>query len=160
MTQNPCLRPRLSRSVSVEPTRLFHGQREAVESDSCGDSPAQPFHCRPKTSSARSGESESERSCANMRRQSPHDPKHDRTGGGGLIAQVRCRSPRYFDQSQIWSGGSGEEAVIVRIAIDVNGARGAAGCVYYQCCGVPPLLIDVDRIVGSQLSYRSNRSNA
>src|SRR5580704_16872064 len=38
--------------LRVEPTWLFHGQREAVESDSCGDSPAQPFHCRSKTSSA------------------------------------------------------------------------------------------------------------
>src|SRR5271157_5462544 len=61
--------------LCVEPTRLFHGQREAVESDPCSDSPAQPFDCRSKTSSARSGESEFERSCANMRRQSPHHPK-------------------------------------------------------------------------------------
>ena len=32
--------------------RLFHGQREAMESDSRGDRQAQPFHCRSKTSPA------------------------------------------------------------------------------------------------------------
>ena len=36
----------------LEPTRLYYRQREAMESDACGDGQAQPFHCRSKTSSA------------------------------------------------------------------------------------------------------------
>ena len=51
------------------------------------------------------------------------DPKHDRTGGGELIAEVRCCSPRDFDQLQIWSDGSGEEAVTGCITVDMNGAQ-------------------------------------
>ena len=40
---------------------------------------------------------------------------------------LRCRSPRDFDQLQVWSDGPCEEPVIGRTTVDTNVARGAAG---------------------------------
>ena len=50
------------------------------------------------------------------------DPKPDQAGGGGLTAEVRCRSPWDFDQLQIRSDGLCEDAIVGCIAVEVDDA--------------------------------------